>query len=201
LCSLVDRDSADETLVALLSAIPRRRVDLDLEVAHFRSNYATGKIIACAMWACDPRSLRTGEVIDRPTLAESLGEAQTPRPALTRIASHGVLDRDVRESAASWLLVPGLEAAPAEVIGILRTRPIDIDEAVWDLALSSHCVDDGVLVYLSTGDIGAFVRSRQVVLQDRVDRFLLQRWEWGFEDTPPIDSLVMDDLESDVDDQ
>jgi hypothetical protein len=46
---------------------------------------------------------------------------------------------------------------------------------------------------LSDGVIDSFLERRQAALERQLDAFLRQRCEWEFEDTPPLDSLIIDD--------
>jgi hypothetical protein len=43
------------------------------------------------------------------------------------------------------------------------------------------------------GHVEDFLVARQQVLERQLETFLRQRCEWEFEDTPSLDSLVMDD--------
>jgi len=48
---------------------------------------------------------------------------------------------------------------------------------------------------LERGDVQRLLTTRQELLEHQLDIFLQQRCEWEFEDTPPLDSLVIDDEE------
>ncbi|WP_165604937.1 DUF262 domain-containing protein [Mycolicibacterium elephantis] len=194
LCSRVMPDDANKTLSELLSAVPTDRVGYP-DVDHFRTNHATGKMIACCMWALEPKSLRTGERLERTALIEALGEAQTPRPALTPIVPRRLLPDDIADTAARWLLIPGLEAAPSEVAAMLAKRPPELGEAAWLTTNESHAITQSATTALVSGDVVEFVRLRTQTLRTAVQQFMDSRWEYGFEDTPPIDRLVLDDLE------
>ncbi|MGY1947152.1 DUF262 domain-containing protein [Nocardia asiatica] len=195
LCAKVEPNDLDATLTGLLDSIPPDRISWP-DVHQFRTNHASGKIIACAMWERHPRSLRDGQRLDRNDLVEALGEAQTPRPALTAVVSRRVAAALKKDSAARWLLVPGLEAAPSEIPEILATRPIYVDESDWALTLESHSIAPDVASLLKDGRAREFVRRREETLALAVRNFLTQRMEIGFEDTPPLDHLVVDDLET-----
>ncbi|MFF2556497.1 DUF262 domain-containing protein [Nocardia sp. NPDC058058] len=198
LCTMVVPNSLDATLHNLLEVIPQSKTSLP-DVHRFRTNHASGKMIACALWANRPRSLRDGGQLSQNDLVEALGEAQTPRPALTALVSRRAAGASKADSAARWLLIPGLEAAPAEVPAILSSRPIGIDESDWEAVLTSHAIGMEAASALSDNNIQAFVRDREDDLSILVRRFMAHRMEFGFEDTPPLDHLVVDDLESEPD--
>jgi hypothetical protein len=201
LCSRVIPGDLPGTFSGLLAAVPKDKVGYP-DVEHFRTNHATGKMIACSLWALEPRSLRDGSIIERSTLIDALGEAQTPRLALTAIVPRRGLPDDIADSAARWLMVPGLEAAPSEVPALLANSPSAADksemaEQEWKLARHSHAVTQGAADALARCDPADFVRIRTESLRDKLISFMDSRWEFGFEDTPSLDRFVLDDLEID----
>ncbi|WP_217157944.1 DUF262 domain-containing protein [[Mycobacterium] fortunisiensis] len=194
LCSRVIPDNLDKTLQGLLGAVPRDRVGYP-DVQHFRTNHATGKMIACSMWALHPRSLRSGELLERSTLIDVLGDAQTPRPAMTAIVPRRGLPSENADTAARWLLAPGLEAAPSEVLGMLRSAPPDLPQELWEATCESHGIAPWATTALAEGDMTRFINIRDESLRIALKAFMDSRWEYGFEDTPPLDHYVLDDLE------
>lgn len=194
LCSRVFPGDIDKTLSELLSAVPRDRVGYP-DVQHFRTNHASGKMIACSMWALKPRSLRTGELLERSTLIDALGDAQTPRPAMTALVPRRGLPPENADTAARWLLVPGLEAAPSEVLAILRSAPLDFSHELWIATCESHGIEASGATALNQGDVTEFINIRDESLRLALKAFMDSRWEYGFEDTPPLDRYILDDLE------
>jgi hypothetical protein len=192
LCSRVTPGDLNGTLTGLLDSVPADMVSYP-DVRHFRSNYAAGKMIACAMWALEPRSVRDGNRIDRSTLVVAVEDARTPRPALTAIVARGSLPGSDADAAARWLLIPGLEAAPAEVSALLASRPIDLPEDTWQLVRESHGVTCAAAAALAGDNLAEFVQLRTETLRATVRTFMDRRWECGFEDTPPLDRYVLDD--------
>ncbi|WP_330253691.1 DUF262 domain-containing protein [Nocardia sp. NBC_00565] len=198
LCALVVPGDLDATLTGLLDAVPSEKINWP-SAYHFRTNHASGKIIACVLWSKNPRSLRDARRLDLNDLVDALGEAQTPRPALTAVVPRSVVATASKSDwAARWLLVPGLEAAPSEVPAILAERPLGVTETEWNRALESHVIDPDIATWLAEGKAWEFTRHRVEALRDRVDSFMHQRLEYGYEDTPPLDHLVLDDLESEL---
>lgn len=194
LCSKVDPGDLDTTLQQLLSAVPARSGYPAVD--GFRSNAAAGKIVACVLWNLKPRSLRDGAAITHGQLAEALGEAQTPGPVMPAVISRRLLPADVPDSAARRLLIPGLESAPAEVIGLIADNPTVTDEA-WSAVLDSHAITVDARQHLPA-DLSGFVQARAAVLATHIEQFLEIRWESDFENTPDLTALIVDDL--DVDD-
>lgn len=197
LCSQVVPGDLNTTLTQLLDAVPKEAAYPDVE--RFRTNYATGKTIACAMWSMRPRSIESAEQISREDLAAALelGNGHTPREALTALVSTRKLDRE-SEFVGRWLLNPGLELAPAEAVATLIAGPhLDHDADTWDEVLASHGITPAAEEALSSGHAAEFVRERTGHLGDVVRSFLDVRWEFGFENIVSVDNFVIDDLEGD----
>ncbi len=169
------------------------------DVHRFRTNHASSKIIACVMWSRRPRSLRDGRILDTNDLVDALGEAQTPRPALTAIISRRAVVAANADSAARWLLVPGLEATPSELPDILAEAPMGIDRTEWARTLNSHLIDPDIATWLANGNAQGFVAQRSFTLYNAVQNFMHNRMEFDYEDTPSLDSMIIGDLEWETD--
>lgn len=52
----------------------------------------------------------------------------------------------------------------------------------------------------ANGQVAAFLQERQQAIIDHLREFLEQMCEWDFEDTPPIDQLLIEDLTDEDDD-
>ncbi len=197
---LIVPSDLDGTLERLLAAVPRSKVALP-DAGNFRTNTAAGKIVACAMWSMHPRSIRTTEQLTAADLLDSLGDAQTPRPALSPVVSRaGLVGMGGKsDTAGRWLLLPGVEMAPSEISSAVLSQPIGTGDENWAATLRSHALTPSSLQALAAGDRLAFAQQREIDLNATVKRFLQQRWEFEYEDTPPLDWLVVDDLEVDSD--
>lgn len=194
LCALVVPNDADATLRAMLDVAPQSKVVFP-DVQNFRTNYATGKIVACALWALGPRSLSNATVLEHSELVAVLDDDHTPRRALTAIVSRKAAGTEHADSAAKFLLIPGIEVAPAEISTLLENMPSGISPDSWISVLSSHALDAEMIAHLVKGRTLEFVTSREAALTSAIGSFLSARWEFDFEDTPSLDSLVVDDLE------
>ncbi|MFT3662917.1 MAG: DUF262 domain-containing protein [Gordonia sp. (in: high G+C Gram-positive bacteria)] len=192
LCTRVVPDDADKTLLGLLDAVPEDRL-VTPDVCQFRTNHATGKIIACAMWALEPRSLVSGTVLTGVDLSAALDEVQTPRDALLSVVGRGRLPNDVANEVGRWLLLPDTDISAVEVEDRLVTG--DLDGRV----LASHAISETSLAKLADTDVIGFVRERSRDLQVIVDDFLRVRWEQGFESRSALSAYVFDDPEDDAD--
>jgi hypothetical protein len=89
--------------------------------------------------------------------------------------------------------------APSEISSAVLSQPIDTSDENWAATLRSHALTPSSLQALAAGDRLAFAQQRESDLNATVKRFLQQRWEFEYEDTPPLDWLVVDDLEVDPD--
>ncbi|MEZ5212013.1 DUF262 domain-containing protein [Gordonia sp. (in: high G+C Gram-positive bacteria)] len=193
LCGRVDVDDPDRTLVGLIDAIPENRLEVP-DVRSFRTNHATGKTIACAMWSLHPRALDTGLPLGTTQLAAALEDAQTPRDAFVAIVGRGPLPDSLANSAGRWLLAPGAEPAMDHTVEALVARAEEPE------ILASHCLTESTVAELANAQQEDFVEARGVALQQMVDDFLQRRWELGFESRPPLARFVFDDPEEPADD-
>ena len=89
--------------------------------------------------------------------------------------------------------------APSEIASAVLSQPIDISDENWTATLRSHALTNTSLQEFAAGNRLAFAQQRESELNAAVKRFLHQRWEFEYEDTPPLDWLVVDDLEVDPD--
>jgi hypothetical protein len=185
-------DDLRGSLRRLLDLIPdssARMPNLD----RFRSNAAETKTILCAWWSMGPRSLTTGEAFERSDLADSLGEARSPLDAISYVMSRYSVPIELRVWAANRTLYP---ASGEEEVGPLEnlfagSRELEGDE--WEQALASHLLSPAIVEMVQRGEVEEFLNERQEALREQLDLFLRQRCEWEFEDTPSLESLVIDD--------
>lgn len=68
-----------------------------------------------------------------------------------------------------------------------------MNAADWVSALWSNSISLEMVESIDRGDVEEFLASRQEALEHQFEVFLRQQCEWEFEDTPPLDSLVLDD--------
>jgi len=102
----------------------------------------------------------------------------------------------LRPWAANRALYPAddkSEFGPLESLLILPADQRFLSAKDWASALESHCISLDMASSVQSGDVEEFLSSRLVSLEGQLGAFLKQRCEWEFEDTPPLDSLILDD--------
>jgi hypothetical protein len=188
----------------LLSLIPCdvRKPDL----LRFRPNQADSRVVLCALWDHGPRSLATGALYTRQDLADCVDQRTSARAALTHLVRNP--PKEMRSSAGNWCFFleevarPFVEllARPSSTIDLFADDP---SETAYEEVLDSHCLSTELLSLLETGETERFLRDRQAIVQQVVERFITRNTGAGFEDTPPLDELDLDDdeFEGDADEQ
>ena len=194
LTSKINRHDANGSIKGLLdlvgpSALPDSR--------RFRTNDASGKITTCWLWARRPISPESGEVYTPQDLAVALAESTTPAEAVRAVYRSGLIKPDKRLWAANRVLMPTLTEAPPAVNGLFSLRPLAVSENRWAAVLDSHAITPEAEQALLAGDSDAFLAARQEVIAAELENFLELACEWGFENTPPLDDMVIDDLGED----
>jgi len=190
LANRITTDEKSESIQRLLDT------PIDAKLRHpkltrFRTNVAGSRIILAALWDLHPRSLLTGEPYER----EVLTEAVLPDGTLKGVA-RTILKRepeDHMDLAENRIFVID-EELPEPVDRLLVAPPLDRsgDEQAF---LASHALDSELVADLARGDKIGFLERRQGKIARIVDDFLSRMAETGYEDTPPLDSLDLDDLD------
>lgn len=162
----------------------------------FKTSAAASRIVLSALWALKPRSLLTGQPYDRQQLIEAL----QPDITLAGVAKR-ILNREPENQkawAANRILV--LEDEPLmTVVDLLFTPPLMRDVAKYDL-FASHALDAELVKTLAEGDKTTFLDGRQQRVKQVVADFIERMAETHLEDTPPLDSFDLDDMEAERDD-
>ncbi|MCQ8835763.1 DUF262 domain-containing protein [Streptomyces malaysiensis] len=160
----------------------------------FKTNEATAKVILSAWWSLAPRSLVTGEPYDAQDLSSLLGDQTTAATVAYRIFPRG-LSPQQQFLAANRMFLPTDTDPVSELPVLLTQQPVDLDDSTWEAVLGSHCLDRAMLNVLVQGDRNRFLTLRQAAIAAQLRDFLGRMAEWGYEDTPALDSLDLDDLE------
>lgn len=197
LCAKVADSSLSASVQGLLEAVngAARRLP---DISRFSTAEASTKIVLCAMWAKNPRNPMTGERYDQTELAETLVDQVTAREVVRYIVPRASVPVEKRPWAANRALLPTLTVDAKETIGLVTSKPLDLDVSTWIATLRSHLITPAMADLLASGDVSQFLDARQDMLAGVVGTFLQQMSEWAFEDTPPIASLVMDDEDDDA---
>jgi Protein of unknown function DUF262 len=161
----------------------------------FRSNEAATKLMLCSWWSHEPRSLMTGQPFGSTDLAVSIDDARTPLDAVEYVVSRYSVPRELSPWSANRILYPAVEyeLGPVESIITLPSDQRPLNGLEWAEALASHSISLEMATAVEHGGVDEFLIARQEILERQFDTFLRQRCEWEFEDTPTLDSLVLDD--------
>jgi Protein of unknown function DUF262 len=191
----IQPDDLEASIQRLLDLVPFT-VDRTPDMERFRSNEAATKLVLCSWWSVGPRSLQTGKVFESANLAECIGDGRTPVDAVQSLFSPVSVPRELRSWSANRILYPATD--PADMLSVESVLAIPQDHwplagEIWETALPSHSISPEMAALAARGDISGFLVDRQHVLEKQLRAFLWQRCEWEFEDTPPLDSLVLDD--------
>lgn len=174
-------------------------IDLPLRLPSltgFKTNTAASRIVLSALWALRPRSLLTGQAYDRQQLAEVIQTDSTLAGVAQRI-----LNREPENYglwAANRILVLDYEL-PGTVADLLIEPPLSC-QANQSEFLASHALNESLLQALWQRDKTGFLNGRQNLIGQVVRNFVERMAESDFEDTPPLDSFDLDDLDEARDD-
>ncbi|MFE0089518.1 DUF262 domain-containing protein [Streptomyces sp. NPDC058991] len=198
LCSRIRQGDLIGSVQRLLEPVDRLDQPMP-DLRRFRTNEAVGKMALCALWSLEPRSPRSGQPYERAQLTEVLTDRPTAADAVRYIISPRVAPADYRLWAANRIVVPNDIESVDEILGRLAQYPLDMEEHKWHDVLSSHAITPEMARWLAAGDAVRFLRARQESLTILFRDFLQGMAEWGFENTPPLNDLVIpDDEEEDI---
>lgn len=161
-----------------------------------RTNSAQGKVIMSALWSLGPRSPLTGEKYERHQLTQVI----RPEGTLADIAQR-ILNREPegqRAWASNRMLILE-EELPEPLVKIITKRQISLLD-FQERFLISHALRVKDLEHLESDQRDMFLIGRQAFLQDIVREFLERMTGVSLEDTPPLSSLNLDDLDEDDED-
>lgn len=199
LCTKVDPSDLSGSIRDLLGALDDHQEKLP-DLRRFRTNEASAKITLCSWWERGPRSPDTGDPFDQPQLAEALIDRSTAADAVALFVARRLVPERYRLWAANRALVPVLTEPANELAGAFLQRPFDVHEDIWVQVLHSHSISAESETQLAAGDTVAFLLSRQADLQQVLESFLKRKCEWGFENTPPLHELLIEDLDGEGND-
>ena len=187
-------DDLEGSIQRLLELIPPQARIPDLK--RFRSNEAQSKLVLCSWWSLAPQSLSTGEPFGRADLAACIGDSRTALDAVQYVVSRYSVKADLRPWAANRTLYPTDDKSEMGTLESLLTsleNKILLSSTQWESALASHSMNLAMAAMIERGEIEGFMTTRQDALARQLENFLQQRCEWNFEDTPPLESLILDD--------
>lgn len=195
LCRTIRPDDLSGSVRGLLEAVddPHARTP---DIERFTTNEAAAKITLCSWWRRQPRDPSSGAVYETQDLAEALTDRNSANDAVRRIIPSRMVDRERRLWAANRILIPRLERAEGKDIGSLFVhQPTGVDESTWTKVMESHLMTGEMVDLIRRERTADFLAKRQEHVAENLDTFLKNMCESGFEDTPPLEELVIEDLE------
>lgn len=190
--SEIEPGDEDGSTTRLLDQMRDKPYLTDLDPRRFRANSASTRVVLCALWSLQPRSPETGEPFTVEDLADDIGSASSANHAAQELVRRAVLsDKSLRSSAGNRLLLPGVpvEAFDGLLSGVACRRP-----EVASLVLASHLVPPG----RGGLTVDAYVSERTERIAVAVNDFVRRMTGDGLDDTPPLDSLDLDDEQDDM---
>ncbi|WP_237774087.1 DUF262 domain-containing protein [Actinosynnema sp. ALI-1.44] len=197
LCSRVRENDLTGSVQDLLKLVDQPDPVLP-DLTSFATNQAATKIVLCSWWSMGPRNPDTWDPYEISDLATCLVDRPTARDAVRYLAPNMSVDKLRRPWAANRVLMPVLEV-DADEVRMELTGQIDRGNPAWEAVLDSHALTNETLDLLDKGAYVTALEKRQELLRERLRHFLGTMCEWGFENTPPLSQLMLDD-ESDYDD-
>jgi len=197
LCAEIKPGDVNGSVQGLLRLIGRdaeRMPSLD----GFRVNSADTKIILCCLWSLRPRSPRTGKPYEQGQLAGALSDRDTAGAVVGQIIHGRSVSGKDRVRVANRVLVPESDEPVDEWDQMLLACPPGLGDQTWRTVLRSHAIDESMAELLVANRPEDFLDARQQRLGYVLRDFLHRACEWGLEDTPPLDDMVIDDLDGDT---
>jgi len=181
----------NESVQRLLNAVGSSN-ELELpRLDNFRTNYASSKIVLCAMWWSKPRNFVTGREIDTSEIAGVLDGRDTPNDIAVEMVAKARLGVELRLSAANRLIAPDGDVQDLyDRIGSMATDPMRSD---FSSVLESHLISDEMVSRIISRDWTGFIEDRENCLVQHLRRFLNVQMGVGFESTPPLSAFDFDE--------
>lgn len=180
------------SIAALLDAVNENPTHVP-ELTEFRASHPATKMLLCAWWSLRPRSPLTSQQYSRADLASILGDKKTPQESVLYIIQPGRIGKEKLSTVANRIMIPSLDEPVDEIDSFIVLRPEGISDEEWVKILASHNLTLRSVELLGAGLIESFLDERQATISTQFRHFLEVKCEWGFEDTPSIDSLIVED--------
>ena len=147
------------------------------------------------MWSLGPRSFLNGKPYTQEEMGQLLEDRQTARSIVSTIVPRN----DPALIANSFIFFEETSIESARECFLVK--PQCIGEPTWHELLKSHSISEQAMINLATNKIDGFFECREESLGRQTSSFLNGMTAADFEDTPPLQSLVIDeDIEEQADD-
>lgn len=178
LACIDDKNNDEEGSVQrLLDLAGNKPPDDVLRFDSFHFNTARSKLQCCALASLGPRHLITGQQFDLTALLSTSTDEK-----VTTILRGKLAGDDRAKGLANRVLHPRI-SSPALVKAISMSN----DEG----ALASHAICRDAQGALRNRDITRFLALREQALRDIVDEYFRRQAEWGADDSPSIESMIV----------
>ncbi len=186
------------SLTALLAAV-QTEVRQPPAVTRLKTNEGAGRIILCSWWSLKPKlwnaELTEFNEITTERLADCLIDRSTASFALETVLPNRFLPVARRPWAANRILLAPQDDQESGTLDDLLRREPGVSYETWLDALTSHNLNPRIRDLYNERNFGAFVESRQRLVDRNLKDFLNRLCEWDFEDTPSLDRLILEDEE------
>lgn len=194
LAGCISKDEENESVQRLLGEVNKQSDQMRFpDLKAFRPNQANSRVALCALWRLGPRSPLTHSAYTRQQLSEAIGENNSLLPVLRTFLPRVPID--ARPWLANRLFFVADE--PTSPTKELMEKPLaEAAAEKWRDTLKSHAVSDEMMFLIrESGDdyVQRVLILRHELLVDIVRNFIAVSAEWDFEDTPPLNSLDLDD--------
>lgn len=192
LCRKINPTDETSSIQELLSAVSGTQNRLP-DTSRFASKDAGTKTLLCSMWWHAPRDPSSGTQFEIADLSETLRDAKTAQPAIASIYAKSSVASDLRPLAGNRALVPSRTIDPEEAVGlILEPTPALNSERLTEIQ-GSHFFSLDMAARARSGGVDDVIRERQEILENNLRAFIDKMCEWGFESTPPLADLNLDE--------
>jgi Protein of unknown function DUF262 len=184
-----EEQSVQSMLLLMEPLIAKRRLLIDeaSTPAAFRTTSASSRVLACALWALKPRRA-TGDrtAYSLSELSITLEGQATPKRAVIQLMS-ALINSEIG-------IAISLDEDQADFLHAVEQNANDQPE--W---LASHALSLEASDAMQREDVNAFQSARSKALKQLVTDFIARNAGWNHEDTPPLDSLFIDeDVEEEI---
>jgi hypothetical protein len=186
-------DQTSRTLQSMLQNLPTRPPDYP-PVGTFRPGGPATRMLLSSWWSLGPREPRNGRKVTRSELSAAIGENSTARRA-----THAIFSDAGKSSSrtANRVLLPAAGEIAKSLYEVFRRPSENLDYFEWLDVLRSHCITEQDFWALQEDRIEDFMEIREHTVEAQFHIFLDSLCEWGLEDTPSLNDLIIGEGEND----
>jgi hypothetical protein len=186
-------DRTSRTLQSMLQHLDSFRQPYP-DVSKFQPRTAATRLLLCSWWSRAPRDFRTGNPIGRSELSAVVGNGNSAARAVPLIVKE---NSNRALGSANRILLPSVTGGAVDLDNFLRRSPKSTDDLAWSQILSSHLITEEALWLMRQRRIEDFWRLREGIIRSQLEHFLDSLCEWGFENTPSLNDLIIEEDDDD----